>query len=102
MEGAAKNEMDLINRYRQMSLYPEAELAVDDIINEAIVADREESPVSINLENINLSPDIKQKITENFHDDCKYLKCEQPTEEPKATENINQMVDMITDLENKA
>ena len=74
MEGAAKNEMDLINRYRQMSLYPEAELAVDDIINEAIVADREESPVSINLENINLSPDIKQKITENFHDVVKLLR----------------------------
>ncbi len=74
MEGAAKNEMDLINRYRQMSLFPEAELAVDDIINEAIVADREEAPVSINLENINLSPDIKQKITENFHDIVKLLR----------------------------
>ena len=74
MEGAAKNEMDLINRYRQMSLYPEAELAVDDIINEAIVADREEAPVSINLENINLSPDIKQKISENFHDIVKLLR----------------------------
>ena len=74
MEGAAKNEMDLINRYRQMSLYPEAELAVDDIVNEAIVADREEAPVSINLENINLSPDIKQKIQENFHDVVKLLR----------------------------
>ena len=74
MEGAAKNEMDLINRYRQMSLYPEAELAVDDIINEAIVADREEAPVSINLENINLSPEIKQKISENFHDIVKLLR----------------------------
>ena len=68
MEGAAKNEVDLINRYRQMSLYPEAELAIDDIVNEAVVADREESAVGINLENINLSPDIKQKIVENFHD----------------------------------
>ena len=66
MEGAAKNEMDLIQRYRQMALFPEAELAVDDIVNEAIVCDREESPVSINLENVNLSPDIKEKIQENF------------------------------------
>ena len=61
MEGAAKNETDLIARYRQMSLFPECELAVDDIVNEAVVADREESAVSINLENINLSLDIKQK-----------------------------------------
>jgi len=68
MEGAAKNEVDLINRYRQMSLYPEAELAIDDIVNEAVVADREEAPVGINLEQINLSPDIKQKIVENFHE----------------------------------
>ena len=68
MEGAAKNEMDLIQRYRQMSLYPECELAVDDIVNEAIVCDREEAPVSINLENVNLSPDIKEKIQENFHE----------------------------------
>ena len=68
MEGAAKNEMDLIQRYRQMALYPECELAVDDIVNEAIVADREESPISINLENVNLSPDIKERIQENFHE----------------------------------
>jgi hypothetical protein len=68
MEGAAKNETELINRYRQMSLYPEAELAIDDIVNEAVVADREEAPVGINLEQINLSPDIKQKIVENFHE----------------------------------
>ena len=45
--------------------------------------------------------DLTLKISENFHDDCKYLKCEQPTEEPRATDNINQMVDMITDLENQ-
>ena len=68
MEGAAKNETDLIHRYRQMALFPECELAVDDIVNEAVVADREESAVSINLENINLSLDIKQKIVDNFHE----------------------------------
>ena len=68
MEGAAKNEMDLIQRYRQMSLYPECELAVDDIVNEAIVCDREEAPIAINLENVNLSPDIKEKIQENFYE----------------------------------
>ena len=45
--------------------------------------------------------DLTLKITENFHDDCKYLKCEEPTKEPKATDNINQMVDMISDLENQ-
>ena len=66
MEGSSKNEMDLIQRYRQMALYPEAELAIDDIVNEAVVCDREQAPVSINLENVNLSPEIKEKIQENF------------------------------------
>ena len=68
MEGATKNEADLISRYRQMSLYPECELAVDDIINEALVVDREESPVAINLENVNISPNIKEKIAVEFHE----------------------------------
>ena len=74
MEGAAKNEADLILKYRQMALYPEAELAVDDIVNEAVVADREEDPITINLENLNFSPDIKQKIVENFEEVLKLLK----------------------------
>ena len=38
MEGAAKNEIDLIHRYRQMSLFPECELAVDDIVTGAIAS----------------------------------------------------------------
>ena len=53
-----------------------------------------------NDKNISIK-DLTFKITENFHDDCKYLKCEEPTKEPKATDNINQMVDMISDLENQ-
>ena len=68
MDGAAKNESDLIRKYRQMALFPEAELAVDDIVNEAVVADREQNPVNINLANVNLSLDIKDKILENFHE----------------------------------
>lgn len=74
MEGAAKNEADLIKKYRQMAIYPECELAIDDIINEAVVSDREETPVSINLENLNLSPDIKNKISDAFHDVTRLLR----------------------------
>ena len=73
MEGSAKNDIELISRYRQMALYPECELAVDDIVNDAIVSDREMPPVTINLENLNLSPDIKEKITENFNEIIKLL-----------------------------
>ncbi len=66
MEGSAKNEADLILRYRSMALFPEAEIAIDDIVNDAVVADREQPPVSLNLTNVNISPDIKTKIGENF------------------------------------
>jgi len=74
MEGSAKNEADLIIRYRSMALHPEAEIAIDDIVNDAVVADREQSPVSLNLTNVNISPDIKTKISENFQEILGLLK----------------------------
>jgi len=42
--------------------------------------------------------ELTEKITKNFHDDCIYLGCEKPTHEPKATENISLMIDMINQL----
>ena len=42
--------------------------------------------------------ELTTKVTSNYHDDCKYLKCEKPNDEPKATENISLMINMIEDL----
>jgi len=42
--------------------------------------------------------ELTKKITNIFHDDCKYLSCENPTQEPKATENISLMIEMINKL----
>jgi len=53
-----------------------------------------------NDQNISIN-DLTSKITENFHKDCNYLKCEKPNSEPKATENIKQMIKMIAELEKK-
>ena len=44
---------------------------------------------------------LTEKITKTFHDDCNYLNCEAPTHEPKATENIKLMIEMIEDLISK-
>jgi hypothetical protein len=66
LEGAAKNELDLIKKYREMATFPECDQAVDDVVNEAVVANREESPVSISLEKSNLSDNIKDSIKEEF------------------------------------
>ena len=66
LEGVAKNEQELIRKYREMATFPECDQAIDDVVNDAIVASREESPVSINLEKSNLSENIRESIKEEF------------------------------------
>ena len=61
-----RNETDLIRRYREMALYPEVDSAIEDIVNEAIVSDTNDSPVQIELSNLNASDSIKNKIREEF------------------------------------
>ena len=66
IEGVYKNENDLIRRYRSMSLYPECDSAIEDIVNEAIVSDTNDSPVTIELSKLKASDNIKKKIREEF------------------------------------
>ena len=67
LDGNVKNEAELITKYREMALYPEAELAIDDIVNEAIIMDGSgKPPVSIILDHAPLSSDIKKKIRDEF------------------------------------
>ena len=66
LEGAAKNELELIKKYREMATFPECDQAVDDVVNEAVVANREESPVSVSLEKSNLSDNIRESIKQEF------------------------------------
>ena len=66
IEGVYKNENDLIRRYRSMALYPECDSAIEDIVNEAIVSDTNDSPVTIDLQNLNASDGIKKTIREEF------------------------------------
>jgi len=70
IEGVFKTEHDLIRRYREMSLHPECDGAIEDVVNEAIVSDLYDSPVEIELSNLNASEGLKKKIREEF----KYLK----------------------------
>jgi len=70
IEGVYKTEHELIRRYREMSLHPECDGAIEDVVNEAIVSDLYDSPVEIELSNLNASESLKKKIREEF----KYLK----------------------------
>ena len=73
IEGVYKTESDLIRRYRSMALYPECDSAIEDIVNEAIVSDTDDSPVTIELSNLNASDGIKKKIREEFKYVCELL-----------------------------
>ena len=66
IDGVYKNEQDLIRRYREMSLYPECDTAIEDIVNEAIVSDIDDSPVEIELSNLNASDKLKKIIYSEF------------------------------------
>ena len=70
IEGAYRNEHELIKRYREMALHPEVDSAIEDVVNEAIVTDLYDSPVEVELSNLNASEGIKKKIREEF----RYLK----------------------------
>jgi len=66
IEGAYRNESELIKRYREMALHPEADGAIEDVISEAIVSDLYDSPIEIELSNLNASDKLKKAIREEF------------------------------------
>jgi hypothetical protein len=66
IEGVYRTEFDLIKRYREMALHPECDSAIEDIVSEAIVSDTNDSPVEIELSNLNASDGIKKRIREEF------------------------------------
>ena len=66
IEGVYRSEYDLIKRYREMALHPEVDGAIEDIVNEAVVSDTNDSPVEIELSNLKVSDGLKKKIREEF------------------------------------
>src|SRR6056300_16384 len=66
IEGIYKTEHELIRKYREMALHPEVDNAIEDVVNEAIVSDQNDSPVEIDLENLNASDGIKDIIRKEF------------------------------------
>jgi len=66
IDGVFKSEFELIKRYREMALHPEVDSAIEDIINEAIVSDQNDSPVELDLENLPASAKLKELIREEF------------------------------------
>ena len=66
IEGAYRNEHELLKRYREMAIHPEVDNAVEDVVNEAIVSDLYDSPVEIELSNVSASDKLKDIIRKEF------------------------------------
>ena len=66
IEGVYRTESDLIKRYREMALHPECDGAIEDVINEAIVSDLYDTPIEIELSNLNASDKLKKAIRQEF------------------------------------
>ncbi len=65
-DAQARNEYDLIKRYRDMSLHPEVDSAIDDIVNEFVVSDSNDTCVEIELSNLDVGATVKKRIREEF------------------------------------
>ena len=73
LEGSVRNELELITRYREMSNHPECDMAIDEIINEAITHADDGKVIDINLDNLKQPESIKKKIIEEFNNIQKML-----------------------------
>jgi hypothetical protein len=81
MEGGIKNESELIRRYRETSLIPEVDSAIEDIVNECITSDSSDRIVSLDLRDVNLKDSIKSKIQEEFYHILNLMKFNQNSHE---------------------
>ena len=66
LDGNFKTEYDMVKKYREMAMHPEVDEAIEDIIHEAIVADQNDSPVHVNLDNLEVSDSVKGMIRDEF------------------------------------
>lgn len=73
LEGTVKNESELVTKYRDMAGHPEIDMAIDEIVNEAIVSEEGEKTVDIILDEVNIPPKIKEIITAEFDEVLKLL-----------------------------
>jgi len=67
LDGNFKTEYDMVKKYREMAMHPEVDSAIEDILHEAIVADQNDSPVEINLDNLDVSESVKVMIRDEFN-----------------------------------
>lgn len=73
IDASAKSEIDLINRYRDIALYPDCDSAIEDIVNDAVASEDNEAVVKLDLDKVELSANIKKSVEEEFSNILKLL-----------------------------
>jgi hypothetical protein len=71
--GSFIDENALVRQYRSMSLYPEVDMAIEDIVTQAIVFDGQNTATRLILDNVDLSDNIKSKVQQEFNNVNKLL-----------------------------
>ena len=66
LDGVVRNEIELVTRYREMSMQPELETAIDEVVNDSIVMDDTGKAVEINTDDLEIADNIKKKISDEF------------------------------------
>lgn len=65
-----RNELQMVNYYREVSTYPDCDTAIEQIVNEAVIVDEAKPPVSINLENL---PKEYTKLKDTLQKEFDYI-----------------------------
>ena len=68
MEGQAKTEQDLIRRYREIALHPECDMAIEDIVNEAVVSNELKDAIRLKLDNVPFGSEVRKQIEDEFQE----------------------------------
>jgi hypothetical protein len=71
--GSFMDENALVRQYRSMSLYPEVDMAIEDIVTQAITYDKTNTSIRLDLSNTDLSDNIKNKVSDEFENILKML-----------------------------
>jgi len=73
MDGSAKTEQDLIRRYREIALHPECDMAIEDIVNEAVTSNENRQSVRVVTDSLPYGSSVKAKIEEEFKEVLRLL-----------------------------
>lgn len=73
LDGTLRSDIDLIKKYREMSLHAEVDMAISGIINDFLTEDAKGTFVKLNTDRVNLPYPIRKLIHEEFNQILKLL-----------------------------